>query len=124
MSRQTSEEKLTPLLGSPANGDVEWAKVINRGVGKGRRLVCEPLWEVSYDRLNGCRTEFSAQDAVRFSWNAVKNVVYGLHNIPVPLTVSNQCLDDGFLSMPQQNFKKCKKRIQHDRMLSVKVNFH
>ena len=38
-SCQTSEEKSPPLFGSPINIDVEWAKVINPGVGKGGRLV-------------------------------------------------------------------------------------
>ena len=42
-SSQTSEKKSPPLLGNPANGDVEWAEVISPGVGKGRRLVCESL---------------------------------------------------------------------------------
>ena len=64
-SSETSEEKSPPLLGSPTNCDVEWAEVINPGVGKGRRLVCESLlWEVCHDRLNGCCTELSTQDAV------------------------------------------------------------
>ena len=45
-SSETSEEKSPPHLGSPTNCDVEWAEVINPGVGKGRRLVCESLlWE-------------------------------------------------------------------------------
>ena len=35
---QTSKEKSPPLLGSPTNGNVEWAEVINSGVGKGRSL--------------------------------------------------------------------------------------
>ena len=34
-SSETSAEKFPPLLGSPTNCDVEWAKVINHGVGKG-----------------------------------------------------------------------------------------
>ena len=64
-SSQTSEQKSPALLGGPTNGDVEWAEVINHGVGKGRRLVCESLlWEVYHDRLNGCCTELSTQDAV------------------------------------------------------------
>ena len=64
-SSQTSGEKSPPLLGSPTNSDVEMAEVINPGVGKGRRLVCGSLlWEVCHDRLNGCCTELSTQDAV------------------------------------------------------------
>ena len=52
-SSETSEEKSPLLLGSPTNCDVECAEVINPGVGKGRRLVCESLlWEVCHDRLN------------------------------------------------------------------------
>ena len=63
-SSETSEETSPPLLDSPTNGDVEWAEVINPGVGKGRRLVCGFLiWEVCHDRLNGCFTELSTQDA-------------------------------------------------------------
>ena len=59
------EEKSPPLLSSPTNGDVEWAEVIKPGIGKGRRLVCESfLWDVVHDRLNGCCTELSTQDAV------------------------------------------------------------
>ena len=48
-SSEKSEEKSPPLLGSPTNCDVEWAEVINPGVGKRRRLVCESLlWEVGW----------------------------------------------------------------------------
>ena len=64
-SRETSEKKSPPLLGSPTNGDVEWDEVINPGVGKRRRLVCESLlWEFCHDRCNGGCTELSTQDAV------------------------------------------------------------
>ena len=54
-SSQTSDEKSPPLLGSPKNGDVEWAEVTNPCVGKGRTLVCESLV---------CCTELSTQNAV------------------------------------------------------------
>ena len=64
---QTSGEKSPFVLGSPTNGDVEEAEVINPGLGKGRRLVCESLlWEVCHDWLNDCCTELSTQDAVCF----------------------------------------------------------
>ena len=64
-SSETSEQKSPPLLGSPTNCDVEWTEVINTGLGEEKRLVCESLlWEVGHDRLNGCCTELSAQDAV------------------------------------------------------------
>ena len=64
-SSETGEERSPLLVGIPTSGDVEWAEVINPGVGKGRRLVSESLlWEVCHDRLNGCCTELSTQDAV------------------------------------------------------------
>ena len=64
-SSETSEAKSAPLLSSPTNCDVEWAEVINPGIGKGSRLLCESLlWEFCHDRLNGCCTNLSTPDAV------------------------------------------------------------
>ena len=40
---QTIEEKSPPLVGGSTNSDVEWSEVINPGVGKGRKLLCESL---------------------------------------------------------------------------------
>ena len=47
------QKESPPLLGSSANGDVKWAKVIDTAVGLGKRLLYKSFyWEFSCDGLS------------------------------------------------------------------------
>ena len=89
--------KIPTLLDSPTNSNVEWAKVINlRLIKGGDRLRVSYFgglpWSVEWLRHGTFCTRRSSS-----WWIALRNVVSGLHNVSVPLTVGNQGPDDDVL---------------------------